>query len=145
MFSGLVTRLRDGARAFRFGLVGVATTLTYLGVVNLVAVPVGPLSPFHAHLVGLCCSIGLSYAGHHAFTFARKGRHSVYFRRFAIITAALFLLSSAVAFACDRYLGLPAGIISLLIAVLYPCGSYVAHSLWTFADVRGSRSAPLPR
>ena len=144
MFSRLVNRLLDVARAFRFGLVGISTTLTYLGVVNLVAVPVGPLSPFHAHLIGLCCSIGLSYAGHHAFTFARKGRHRVYFRRFAIITAALFLLSSAIAFACDHYLHLPAAIISVLITVLYPGGSYFAHSVWTFAEERGSRSAPLP-
>lgn len=144
MFSGLADRLLDVARAFRFGLVGISATLIYLGIVNLVAVPIGPLSPFHAHLLGLCGSIALSYAGHHAFTFARKGRHRVYFRRFATITAVLFMLTSAVAFACDHYLHLPAVIISVLITVLYPCGSYFAHSLWTFAEEKGNRSAPLP-
>jgi putative flippase GtrA len=144
MLSRLAERLLDLTRAFRFGLVGVAATLTYLGIVNLVAVPVGPLSPFHAHLVGLCGSIGLSYAGHHAFTFARKGRHGFYARRFAVITTVLFILSSAVAFACDRYLHLSAALISVLITVLYPGASYLSHSLWTFAEGRADRAAPFP-
>lgn len=140
----LAARLFDAAQAFRFGMVGVFATLTYLGIVNLLAVPVGPLSPFHAHLVALSSSIGVSYAGHHAFTFARKGRHGFYARRFACITAALFVLTSAVAFACDRYLHLSAALISVLVTMLYPGGSYLAHSLWTFAEARADRSAPLP-
>jgi putative flippase GtrA len=143
--AGFAERLLDATRVFRFGLVGIAATLTYLGIVNLVAVPVGPLSPFMAHLIGLSSSIVLSYAGHHAFTFARKGRHGVYFRRFAVITAALFILTSALAYACDRFLHLPATIISGLITVLYPCGSYLAHTLWTFAEERGNHPAQLPR
>jgi putative flippase GtrA len=144
MPAGLAERLLDAARAFRFGLVGISATLTYLGIVNLSAVPVGPLTPFDAHLLGLGCSIAVSYAGHHAFTFGRKGRHGFYFRRFAIITAILFVLSSAVAFACDRYLHFPAAILSFLIAALYPCGSYLLHSLWTFAEAHEDGSAPLP-
>jgi putative flippase GtrA len=143
--AGVAGRLLDAARVFRFGLVGIAATLTYLGIVNLVAVPIGPLSPFAAHLIGLSCSIVLSYAGHHAFTFARKGRHGVYAWRFAVITAALFMLTSAIAYACDRFLHLPAVFISVLITVLYPCGSYLSHTLWTFAEERASHSAPLPR
>ena len=51
MPAGLAERLLDAARAFRFGLVGISATLTYLGIVNLAAVPIGPLTPFHAHLV----------------------------------------------------------------------------------------------
>ena len=144
MFAGFAERLFDLAQAFRFGLVGIAATLVYLGAVNLVAVPVGPLSPFHAHLLGLACSIGISYGGHHAYTFARKGRHRLYFRRFATITAVLYVLASAVAFVCDHYLHLSAALISLLVAVLYPGVSYLAHALWTFAEVRATGSAPLP-
>jgi putative flippase GtrA len=143
--AGGAERLLDKARAFRFGLVGIASTITYLGIVNLLAIPVGPLSAFEAHLIGLSSSIGLSYVGHHAFTYARKGGHGVYFRRFAVITAALFILTSALAYACDRFLHLPAAIISGLVTVLYPCGSYLGHTLWTFAGERANPSAPLPR
>lgn len=143
MPAGLAERLLDAARALRFGLVGISATVTYLGIVNLAAVPIGPLTPFHAHLLGLGGSIALSYAGHHAFTFGRKGRHGFYFRRFAVITAMLFVLSSAGAFVCDHYLHFPAAIISLLVAGLYPCCSYLLHSLWTFAEARGDGSAPL--
>jgi putative flippase GtrA len=136
MLQRLAERLLDAARAFRFGLVGVTASLVYLGLVNLLAVPLGPLAPFHAHLVALTCSIGVSYFGHHAFTFARKGRHRFYFRRFAIITALLFVLSSALAFICDATLHLSAAVISVMITVLYPAASYLLHSLWTFAEER---------
>jgi putative flippase GtrA len=136
MLSRFAERLLDAARAFRFGLVGATASLAYLGLVNLLAVPLGPLAPFHAHLVALCCSIGVSYVGHHAFTFARKGRHRFYFRRFVIISALLFVLSSALAFICDATLHLSAGVISVTITVLYPAASYLFHSLWTFAEER---------
>src|SRR5579872_1829212 len=111
MASGLSDRLLDATRGFRFGVVGVAATVTYLGFVNGLAVPLGPLSAFHAHLVALSASIVVSYAGHHGYTFRRKGRHGFYFRRFAAITAMLFVLAGIVAFACERYLHLPALVI----------------------------------
>src|ERR1700722_11280307 len=107
MLSRLVEQLLDAARAFRFGLVGITASLAYLGLVNLLARPLGPLTPFEAHLVALCCSVGVSYAGHHAFTFVRKGRHRFYLGRFAMITALLFVLSSVLAFLCDATLHLP--------------------------------------
>jgi putative flippase GtrA len=129
-----VKGLFDRARAFRFGLVGISATLAYLVIVNLVAVPVGPLSPFAAHVFALAASIGVSYGGHHAYTFRRDGDHGFYMRRFAAITAAIFVLTSAFAFACDRYLRLPAAAISVMVAVLYPALSYVFHSLWTFEE-----------
>jgi len=142
MLSRLAERLLDAARAFRFGVVGIAATVAYLGLVNLLAVPVGPLTPFHAHLVALCISISVSYLGHHAFTFARKGRHRVYFSRFAAITALLFVLSSVLAYVCDAMLHLSAAVISLTITVLYPAASYLLHTLWTFADERKPATLP---
>jgi putative flippase GtrA len=142
MLPRLAERLLDATRAFRFGVVGLSATLAYLGLVNLLAVPVGPLTPFHAHLVALCMSIGVSYAGHHAFTFARKGRHRVYFSRFAIITALLFVLSSVLAYVCDATLHLSAAVISVTITVLYPAASYLFHSLWTFAEERNPATMP---
>jgi putative flippase GtrA len=136
MIAGLKHRLFDIAHAFRFSLVGIAATLTYLAVVNLTARPLGPLTPFEGHLAGLACSIGVSYGGHHKLTFRRVGRHAYYFRRFAAITAALVLLTSVFAFVCDHYLRLPAAAISVMVALLYPALSYLLHSLWTFEERR---------
>jgi putative flippase GtrA len=142
MLPRLAERLLDAARAFRFGVVGAAATVAYLGLVNLLAVPVGPLTPFHGHLVALSVSIGVSYGGHHAFTFARKGRHRVYLSRFALITALLFVLSGALAYVCDATLHLSAAVISVIVTVLYPAASYLLHTLWTFADERKPATLP---
>jgi putative flippase GtrA len=131
--SGVSVRLFDTARAFRFSVVGIAATLTYLGLVNGLAAPIGTLSTFEAHLIGLSTGIVVSYLGHHAYTFRRKGRHGFYFWRFVAITAILFVAASAIAYAGDRWLGLPALVISLVVTVLYPAGSYLLHTLWTFA------------
>jgi putative flippase GtrA len=138
MKAHLADRFFDAARAFRFGLVGITGTLTYLALVNLLAVPIGPLTPFTAHLVGLTLSIGVSYAGHHAFTFGHKGRHRVYLFRFAVTTAVLFVVVSAVAYVADRVLGLPAALISVLVTVIYPPLSYLTHTLWTFAEAKSA-------
>ena len=136
MQTGLRARLLDVARAVRFGIVGISATLTYLVLANLLAVPLGPMTAFHAHVAAICCSILVSYTGHHAFTFARKGRHGFYFGRFAAITALLFVLTSALAYAMDADLHLPALVISIAVTVLYMAASFVLHSLWTFVAER---------
>jgi putative flippase GtrA len=100
---------------------------------NLIARPIGPLSPFAAHVTAFLCSMFVSYAGHHAFTFRLSGRHKVYFSRFTIITATLFTLSTVLAYIADRDFHLPAAVITVTIAILYPAASYVIHSIWTFA------------
>lgn len=136
----------DVARAIRFGVVGLTATAAYLALVNLLAVPVGPLAPFPAHLVALSSATVLSYAGHHSFTFRRKGGHGLYLSRFTLVTAGLFLFTSAVAFACDRWGHYPASVISVVVAILYPATSYLVHCLWTFAEggKPGEKPTPLP-
>jgi putative flippase GtrA len=136
----LSERLLDWTRATRFGAVGITATLAYLVLANLIAVPIGPASPFVAHVIALSGSIWISYAGHHRFTFRLNGGHGVHFSRFTIVTAALFALATAFAYGCDRGLHMPALAISILVAVLYPAASYVIHSLWTFADQRRGKT-----
>jgi len=133
----LCARLFDLARMARYATVGIAATATYLAVFNLVAAPLGPGRPFTGHLAGLCLSILVSYTGHHAYTFRRSGLHGRYFARFVVITAALSVLSSAAAFACDRT-GYSAAAISLLVTMVYPAGSYLLNTLWTFAEQQRS-------
>jgi putative flippase GtrA len=138
----LSERLFDWTRAARFGAVGIAATLSYLVLSNLIAVPVGPASPFVAHVIALTASVWISYAGHHRFTFRLNGGHGIHFSRFTIVTAALFALAAAFAYGCDRGLHMPALEISIMVAVLYPAASYVIHSLWTFADHRREKTDP---
>jgi putative flippase GtrA len=136
----LSERLLDWTRAVRFGVVGIGATLAYLVLANLIAVPIGPASPFVAHVIALTSSIWISYVGHHSFTFRLSGQHGVHFSRFTIVTAVLFALATAFAYGCDRGLHMSALAISVLVAVLYPAASYVIHSLWTFTDERRTKT-----
>ncbi|HUB97968.1 MAG TPA: GtrA family protein [Stellaceae bacterium] len=120
-------------RAARFGAVGIAATAAYFALMNLIAAPIGPASPFVAHVIALASSIWISYVGHHSFTFRLSGRHGLHVSRFTIVTIVLFLLATAFAYGCDKGLHLSALVISTLVGVLYPLASYVIHSLWTFA------------
>src|SRR5580704_15120056 len=127
MRGALAHRLLDWTRAARFGAVGLTATAAYLVLANLIAVPVGPASPFAAHVIALSGSIWISYAGHHAFTFRLKGRHRLHISRFTIATVLLFVLTTVLAYGCDRGLHMPALAISILVAVVYPAASYVIH------------------
>ena len=129
------------ARAFRFGVVGVIAAGVYLAVFNLVAAPIGPLPGFAANLAALSVSILVSYFGHHAYTFRLAGEHVFHFTKFAIVTAILIVLSTVVAYLCDRYGHYPPYVTSLVIVVLYPCLSYVTHCLWTFGAARKEHNA----
>lgn len=136
MGAWLREKLLDTGRALRFGLVGIASSAVYLLLFNLTAQPIGPLSALSAHVAALGCGIAVSYSGHHLYTFRRTGGHALYFSKFVITTAALFALTSGVAFAGDRWMGYPPAVISMINVVLYPALSYVIHSVWTFGDAR---------
>lgn len=105
---------------------------SYLALVNLGARPIGPLSPFSAHLFALSISLGISYFGHHGFTFRRSGRHGRFLTRFGVTTMVIFLAVSIMAWVGDKVLQLPAIVISSFVVVVYAALSLVLHSLWTF-------------
>ncbi len=118
---------------FRFGAIGALATLLYFMVTAALGQPAIGIEPITAHVLGTAASILVSYFGHHRFTFQMQGAHDFHFPRFLTVTAALFVLSTAV-MAIGRYgLTLNHTLVTAAIAIGYPIASYVLNRLWTFA------------
>lgn len=117
----------------RFGAVGVAATVSYFSITALLGHPIAGFDPIVAHTLGVATSLIVSYWGHHRFTFRADGAHSFYLPRFVLVSAVLYLLSTA-AMAFGRYgMVLNHTLVTAGIAIGYPIMSYLLNALWTFA------------
>ena len=84
------TALAEARRIIRFGMVGVAATLTHIAVANAVlALLIG--SAYVASAVGFAVAFVVSYLGHYHFTFAKNGRHGQSLPRFFLVALTGFL------------------------------------------------------
>src|SRR4051794_33508056 len=78
------------ARLFRFGLVGLAATASYL--VTAIALPLqswSPIDPTEAALMASIISVTVSYFGHHRITFRQLGDHGFFLPRFVFVSVML--------------------------------------------------------
>ena len=126
-------------RAFRFGIVGMISTMIYFVVTAVAGNPPFRLDPSLAHLAGFLCSVGVSYIGHHHFTFHVTGPHTYYAPRFLATTALLYVVSAVLMAASRYWLGLDHTLATAVVTVFYPIASYVLNSLWTFASAEAAR------
>lgn len=120
----------------RFGVVGVAATLTYFAVTTILGRPPIGINSVAANALGVFASLWVSYFGHHRYTFDVPGQHERYLPRFLIVTAGLFLLSSAAMALGRNVWALDHTLVTALIAVFFPLISFLLNSLWTFAQKR---------
>lgn len=121
------------ARLGRFGVVGVAATFVYFTITTALGQPPIGMDPIAANTLGVVASLSVSYFGHHRYTFRALGEHERYLPRFLIVTAGLFLLSTA-AMAIARYVWvLDHTVVTACIAVCYPLVSYLLNLSWTFS------------
>ena len=128
------------ARLGRFGIVGVAATFVYFAVTTALGRPPIGMDPIAANTLGVAVSLSVSYFGHHRYTFRALGEHERYLPRFLIVTAGLFLLSTA-AMAIARYVWiLDHTVVTACIAMCYPVVSYLLNLLWTFSHKASSPS-----
>jgi putative flippase GtrA len=121
----------------RFAIVGGFSTgmfmlaqYVFLGVLH-VSVLVGTTLSFGV-------SLATSYFGHHAITFRRTGAHLHYGPRFIVVTVVMLVISNFIAYGMVTVVGVNYLWGSLIIALIYPVGSFVLQSLWVFADRPGS-------
>ena len=125
-------------RVFRFGIVGIASTTTYFVVTAVAGNPPILLDPSLSNLLGFLTSVGVSYVGHHYFTFnvAGAGAHAHYAPRFLLTTAMLFAMSAIVMAASRYWAGLDHTKATAIVTVSYPLASYVLNTVWTFASAQ---------
>lgn len=122
----------------RFGMVGVLSTLVYFVTASLLGRPPIGVNPVVANTLGVAVSLLVSYVGHHQYTFKVQDGHRRYLPRFLVVTAGLFVLSSA-ATAIASYVWLFDHVaVTACITVCYPIASYLLNSLWTFSHRQSS-------
>lgn len=115
---------------FRFGLVGILATLTYL-VVGLLADRLGA-GPYAASFAGYLASVGISYFGHGRFTFRTQRPYSATGPRFLVVTLSVFALTNLLVFVVTDLLGKPFFVATIVIAVTIPVATWAMSRFWVF-------------
>lgn len=119
----------------RFGLVGVAASLTHIGVA-LTLIEQAGIDVMAANALAFCVAVLVSYAGNHAWTFRADGRHGRHLPRFLATSLAGLALNQAIVFVATRHFGLGYLAAILIVVALVPLLTFAASKLWAFAGAR---------
>lgn len=120
-----------------FGVVGVAGTATHYVTALATAQFVHPLI---ANLFGYCLAVGVSYGGHHRFTFRvhrAEARHRRRFPRFVIVSLSAVSLSEVVLWLTLEQTDWPLWLAQLAAIAVVPPVTYLLGRYWVFADEPG--------
>jgi putative flippase GtrA len=121
------------AQLVRFAIVGGFSTGVFM-LAQYLLIGVLDLSVTAGTTVSFAVSIVTSYFGHHAITFQRSGAHFHYGARFAVVTALMLVISNLMAYGMVTVGGLNYLWGSVIIALVYPAGSFVLQNLWVFTE-----------
>jgi putative flippase GtrA len=125
---------------FRFGVVGVAATVTHVAVAVTLIERVG--TPVLAgNGLAFLVAVFVSYFGHHSWTFARDGFHDRHLPRFVTISLIGLALNQAIIFALVTLGGLPYLVGVLVVVSVVPALTFVLSRSWAFVEFR-SRAEP---
>lgn len=120
-------------RIARFGIVGVAATLTHLGVAFILSQHTA-LPLVVVNVIAFMVAFGLSFTGHYYWTFRTSAPTLQSLRRFFVVAlcglgASTAILSGLVA------LDIGTDIMKLLVSILIiPGVTYVVGKTWAFAE-----------
>ena len=131
---GRMLRLPDLARIMRFGLVGVAATLTYAGVAAMLSY--GQLakafSATPASFVSYLIAMPISYFGHKWLTFGSRGSHAQEAPRFVASALLGIAISCFLPLTLVEWLGYTPAVSIVAATILVPLTNYVVLGLWVF-------------
>ena len=127
-----VSKVSDALRqAGRFGLVGIAATLTHLGVAQIVFRMSG--EPLLANGVGFAVAFFVGLLGHYHFTFPGQKSPLRAFCRYGVIAVIGFLANNVVLIGLVAW-GWVGEAFALSVAILVvPAGTYLASRFWGFS------------
>jgi putative flippase GtrA len=120
-------------RLFRFGLTGVVATTVY-ATVSLLAIEAFGAAPIAGSILGYATAIGVSFYGHSLFSFRVGLDHGTALRRFLVLAAASFVLSTMLMWLIADIMGLSPRIAVAVIAVVIPINNYVCNRFWVFRE-----------
>lgn len=118
----------------RFGVVGVAATVTHYLTAAAAAVAI---NAYAANLAGYLAAVGISYHGHKHWTFrARRPRTSRtgQFPRFVVVSVSALGLSELVLHLGLHTLALPRAWALLLAVLAVPPVTFVTTRFWVFRN-----------
>lgn len=115
----------------RFGTVGVAVALTYIGL-YLTLVSAG-MSHLVANGMAFSQAIVLQYACQSAFTFHRPLADKTQILRFAVMISVGYITSALITGPLAKAIDLAAWQAALAVTVILPVQNYILMSLWVFA------------
>jgi putative flippase GtrA len=121
-------------RVVRFLVVGVASSLAYVGMMSLMVDGLGRGIVTGA-IAGFVLGTLVSYAGNSLWTF-EAAMDARTFTRFWVVVSAGFVLNWLMA-AGLASLGVHHLLVSLVILTTVPIFNYVCHSLWTYRTAAG--------
>ena len=129
----------EAARLLRFGVVGVAATVTHYAIaLSLVALAGLPAQV--AHIAGFLGAAPVSFFGHYHWTFGSRAGYGRAALRFVAIALGAFLISMALLEALERLTAWRAAA-SLFVSVLViPIASYVLNRVFVFRAPGTSRA-----
>ncbi len=118
-------------RIIRFGFVGIAATVVYVGS-SFAGIEVFGVPPVAASVLGQVLSTFVSYFGHAVFSFRVEPSHQLYLMRFLLISVLTFALNIIVTWLIADALGLSPRIAIAVVTVLIPIANYLANRFWVF-------------
>jgi len=118
------------AEGFRFALVGVCATLTYL-LASYAARTLGG-GHYVANIAGYLSSVAVSYFGHAIFTFRSTQPHATQWPKFAIVSLTTFGLTNIIIFVAVDLMGWSSSFASLVVACSIPVISWLLSRYWVF-------------
>lgn len=113
----------------RFGIVGVAATLTYAAL-GLIFAEMG-LAVLLGNALAYVISFGVSYVGHHTWSFQSRTSHRSALPRFAATQAAGLGLNTII-IAVLMHWGVPYVLAMLVAIVAVPVAVFLASKFWVF-------------
>ncbi|MGM5024454.1 GtrA family protein [Tardiphaga sp. 367_B4_N1_1] len=128
MQSGLINEFW---RLARFSLIGAVATAVYV-LAAMMAVEWAGVGPMVGSTIGFCASFAVSYLGHFHFTFAVPGRYRDYVVKFAVSSAASFLISTLAMWLATKLFGIDYRIALIAVAIIIPICSYLVNRFWVF-------------
>ena len=115
----------------RFGLIGVAATVTHL-VVAFALLKVSRLPVLGANLVAFLIAFGVSFSGNYFWTFRARGGIRSAVGRYLLIASTAFLINNVVLVALIRDDRLSPFAATAVAALVVPCFTFLASRFWGF-------------
>ena len=126
-----------GWKIGRFGVVGVISTLLYMGTTELGVRWFG-LPVLVANSLAIFLSGAWGYIGHYYVTFRADTAHGTGLARFLLLFALGYAVSNLIQF-LNQYLGLPPESGTIAVTIALPVMNLILMQLWVFAGRVGDR------